>query len=80
MIMPSNQHVCRELHTTMSPNQSARPIVAPNQPASDQEEFVGGLSEEDDSLDQEAAMLSPLKGSELRVEAAKVSYRGIFYR
>jgi hypothetical protein len=54
--------------------------AATKEPASDQEEFVGELSEEDDSLDQEAAMLSPLKGSELQVEAAKISYRGIFYR
>ena len=37
-------------------------------PASDQEHFIG-WSDEDDTRDKEAAMSSPLKGSELQAEA-----------
>ena len=40
------------------------------EPASDQEHF-GGLLDDDDTLEKEAAMSSPLKGSDLRA-AAKV--------
>jgi hypothetical protein len=42
---------------------------------SDHEHFIG-WSEEDDTRDEEAAMSSPLKGSELRAEA-KVRHHSI---
>jgi hypothetical protein len=33
------------------------------------QEYFAGLSDEDDTLDRDAAMSSPLKGSQLRAEA-----------
>ena len=67
MVKPtSRQELASDQASELPPSKWA----ATQEPVSDQEHF-NGWSDEDDSQDKEAAMLSPLKGSELRA-AAKV--------
>lgn len=50
----------------------AEEVIVDSEPEDAHLQAIGGLSEGDDSLEKEAAMCSPLKGTDLR-GSAKVS-------